>query len=382
MYNASVEFTASDFLYPFGIAMFKSKHIFLHSLTTICDSEYCKVIDIEQSDDILALNVSVTFGYHGLFVKESRNINISNTEVLLASSSGIVLYSTIATNITNVVIKQPRQDGIYVESSQYTSIFNTVVIHAEEIGIWLLNSTNADIVNTSVFSSGYVGLDLSFVHHVTVAHISISESFNDGIDVFFSTNITFSEISVIYTGINSFAGETQKGISSFNNSHSFGLFLKGVHNAVLYSVRVTHSRFGIGTVSCFNITIKNITLTYVRKGIISVNSSNIHISYSTLNTSKSAIQEVGNEDSLIANVTVVFIQYQEAAVTLIKCYNVQMKNISLVPMRLVEVYQPEPAILIASCNSVALSKSVFTIFSYLCTITGRLAVVVQKYNFQ
>ena len=51
--------------------MFESRQIFLHFLTTICGN-YCRVIDIEDSDDILILNVSVAFGEDGIVIESSQ----------------------------------------------------------------------------------------------------------------------------------------------------------------------------------------------------------------------------------------------------------------------------------------------------------------------
>ena len=378
MYNANIEFTGSGFLYSsgYGILLLKSKHIFLHSLTTICNKEYREVISIKDTDDILVLNVSVTFGFYGLAVRDSRSIKISTTEVVFASSVGMDLYSNIATNISNVIVKMSKGGGIVIESSKYTRVSNTVVMNSQERGIRLRNCSNADIVNTSVLSSGTYAIFLSHVHHVVVTDTSVSESFNGGIVVHYSTNITLSEISVMYVGMKKFTGETQIGkniIHSCNDFGCYGLFLARANSVLLYKVRVLHSITGIGMSSCVNITIKNTTVTHVGKGIASSNGSKIHISCTTLSISKFAIHLRENIDSVITNVVIMFIQLKETAVLLHNCQNVEIKKICLVPGG---VYQAKPAVLISNCNGVAISKSVFANFSYVRAVTGELAVVV------
>ena len=330
MYNANVEFTSSGSLYSSGLRVFESRQIFLHSLTAICGN-YCRVIDIEDSDNILILNVSVAFG----------------------------------------------EDGIVIESSQYTRISNTIVMNSQWTGIQLKKSSNADIMNTSVLSSENTAIFLSHVHYVVVANTSITESSTDGIRVLYSTNITFSEISVMYIGMKSYTGETEIGKNVFCNFFDCnGLKLMQTNSVFLYGVRVMHSTTGIVISSCVNITTKNTTVTHVKKGITSHDSSKTHISCTMLNISKYAIRIVENNDSVITNVILMFIQCQETIISLHECRNVEMKNIFIADNRFPRwMIRPQPAISINDCNGVAVSKSVFANLSYPCELPGWLAIV-------
>ena len=373
MYNANVEFTFSGFPHLSGLRVYESQQIFLHSLTAICGNN-CRVMDIENSDDLVILNVSVIFGAFGLAVKDSRNINISDTEIVFASSSGVVLYFNIVTNICNVVVKMSKGDGIVIESSQNTIISNTVVMNSQKRGIQLRNSSNTDIMNTRVLSSGFVAILLSFVYHVVVTNTSITKSSLNGIHVVSSINITFSEISVMYIGpgMNNFSSETQRGDNSLCKLfYCHGLSLMNTNRVYLHGVRVTHSTSGINIFSCVNITTINTTVTHVSKGITSFFSSKIHISCTMLDISEYAIQVVRSKDSVITNV-----QCQEATISLHDCHNVEMKNISLVSRFPLRIYPPQPAISINDCNWVAISKSVVANFGYQDVDPGWPAVLV------
>ena len=372
MYNANVEFTSSGFPCSSGLRVFESRQIFLHSLTANCGNN-CRVMDIENSDDLVILNVSVIFGAFGLAVKDSRNINISATEIVFASSSGVILYSNIATNICNVVVKLSMEDGIIIESSQYTTISNTVVMNSQERGIQLRNSSNADIMNTRVLSSGLAAIFLHLAHHVVVTNTSITKSSIDGIFVDFSTNITFSEIFVMHIGVKNYTGETQVSKRSLCTSYCHGLNLKYAKSVFLYGVRVTHSTSGINIFGCVNITTKNTIVTHVNRGITIFDSSKIHISCTMLNISKFGIDAIMNQDFVIINVTIMFIQSKRAIISLYDCHNVEIKNIFLVGRFALRIH---PAISIYECNGVAISKSVFANFSYLYTLPGWLAVVL------
>ena len=230
--------------------------------------------------------MSVAFGTFGLAVKDTRNISISDTEIVF-TSSGIHLYSTIVANICNVVVKLSRVYGIVIESSQYTSISNTVVMNSQKSGVLLMTSVNADIVNTSVSHSGLWGLHLVLVDHITLTSTSVTKSLEGGIAVFSSSYATFFNISVMYSGVRNFIGETHDLLvnNSYNTIDQHGLLLDAVDNAILCNVRVKHSRVGIGTFACFNITIKNTTVAHVSGGITLVNGSNICISHTALNIS-------------------------------------------------------------------------------------------------
>ena len=375
MYHTSMEFSSSGVQYSSGITMIGCQHIFLHSLTATCDSNFCYGIDIMESDDICVLNVSVAFATFGLSIMDSRNISISDTEVVF-TSTGMDLYSNKATNIYNVIVKQSWDNAIFIDSSHDTVISNTVVMNSQKRGIRLINNSNVDIMYTSVLSSGFVAIVLGYDHHVVITNTSVTESFN-GIAVFSSTNITISDVSVAHIGVKN--GETKIGKSNTRSCYAFvchGLLLVKTNSTLLYKVRVTQSNVGVGISACVNITVKNTTMAHVGEGITSVNGSQIHLSHTILKTTKFAIHVRGNEDTVIATVTIVFIPFQKTSVVLTDCHNVQMKNIVLIPLPPVGVYQPNPAIEISSCNSVVISKSIFANISYLHAVTGLPAVVV------
>lgn len=136
-----------------------------------------------------------------------------------------------------------------------------------------------------------------------------------------------------------------------------------VDAALLCSIEIMYSDNGIGISNSFNTTIRNTTLNHVDRGIAALNTSKILILYTIIcNFSEYGVFFHENQDSVMANVTIVFAQLQEVALKNFHSHNIIIENILLSQ---VGAFKLRGVMFVFDCKRVAISKSVFAKFSSL-----------------
>ena len=306
IYHTSVEFKSSDFIsYSSGISVFISVHVLFQSLTTTCDSNSTAIV-IVLTESVYLDEVTSTFGVYGLVMNESQYINITNSEIMCASS-GMILYSNSPIYIFNVTVKTSMKNGIYVSSSQHAIILDSYI------------------------SSGLYGLYLSNVEHITVSNTIVADSIVNGIHVEKSTNVSFMGIFVM---------DCCKGKGGKRDDFKNALSEHVVYSEIVLedtwnsaAASLTNSDDGISVFNSSNITIQNVTLNDVGGDGISVERTR----YTTvLNTSISKFSQSGinlgdTHFSVIANVTIMFTQFQHFGLNLWGSGDIQIENVFLIP---------------------------------------------------
>ena len=327
MHHTSIQVESSSLIsLDFGIAVFISEHILLHTLTTNCSNDsrcnvgiyinFCQyttilrtiVVHAQQFGVFLINSNSTTiadtrvsysgegfgvgiylinvdtvalysirvmhFVNDGIRVTDSFNIAVENATVN-HTGRGITVLNTTKTYISCAVINNFSKSGIILHETQYSVITNVTIVFTKRAtmieqtvvnGILIQLSQNAAISSAVVKHVQQCGIFIRFSWYVTVSNSVVTYAQYVGIFIESSRYTTISSAVVMHAKkVGMFTNSNNTDVENVTITHSgqYGLWTDSVHHMTVMNTSITESSLvGIYVLYSNNITVFNTSVMY------------------------------------------------------------------------------------------------------------------------
>ncbi len=153
------------------------------------DASTANGMDIQYTDEYIIIRNctidGVGRGYHGIYVNNTANINISNNH-LSNLWGGINIRNSIKNAISENNVNN-NYVGIYINCSNYTTLSNNIANYNTFVGVELSFSNNNTLLDNTVDNNPDEGILLFYSNYNAISG-SFSNNNNMGIDLFNSSN--------------------------------------------------------------------------------------------------------------------------------------------------------------------------------------------------
>ena len=399
MHHTSIQIESSSLIpLSFGIAVFISEHILLHTLTTNCSNDSrCNV---------------------GIFIKFSQHTTISRTIAVHAQQCGIFLINSNSTNIVNTgVLYSGEEFGLAIDLSHDITIANTSVTESFKHGIGAHSSTNISLFNTSVMSPGVkncIGKTQEVNHHsvscfgiylisvdtVALYSIRVIHVVNDGIRVTDSFNIAVENATVSHTGRGITVSNTAKTYISravINNFSEFGIILLKTRYSVITNVTVVFTKsavsnsivmyvqhIGIHIESSQYTTISSAVVMHTQTvGMFLTNSSNIDIENVTITHSGFGIYLISVDTVALYSIRVM--HFVDDGIRVTDSFNIAVENATvshtgrgITVLNTTKTYISRAVINNFSKSGIILHETQYSVITNVTIVFTKRAVMIEQ----
>ena len=263
MHHTSIQVESSSLIsLDFGIAVFISEHILLHTLTTNCSNDSrCNVgiyINFSQYTTILR-TIVVHAQQCGIFLINSNSTNIADTRVSYMYSGegfgvGIYLINVDTVALYSIRVMHFVNDGIHITDSFNITLENATVSHTGR-GITVLNTAKTYISRAVINNFSESGIILHKTRYSVITNVTVvfTKSAVSNSIVMYVQHIGIHIESSQYTTISS---------AVVMHMQKVGMFLTNSNDTDIENVMITHSgQYGLAINFVHHMTVMNTSIT-------------------------------------------------------------------------------------------------------------------------
>lgn len=137
-------------------------------------------IRLEHVANVFIQNVTVRGGHQGIYVYDSKNIVISNSNIGHIVGDVVLLYSSVNIKVENCLIGEGRHYSFYMQHVNNTTI-EDCELHGSLYGVYAESSTNISINNCKIHDNSGDGVHFYVTINSTISNCLIHFNEDHGI---------------------------------------------------------------------------------------------------------------------------------------------------------------------------------------------------------